>query len=105
MPCGPSIGIRVVNRRATSSSSTRSVFINCPFDERYRPVLRAMVFTIVASGFRPRCALDSTDGAEIRDSKIAGLIRNCDWAIHELSRVETSVDGIPRFNMPMELGL
>ena len=105
MPCGLSTGIRVVNRRAISSLSAQSVFINCPFDERYRPVLRAIVFTIVASGFRPRCALDSTDGAEIRVSKIAGLIRDCDWAIHDLSRVEANADGIPRFNMPMELGL
>lgn len=64
-----------------------------------------MVFAIVASGYRPRCALDSTDGAEIRVSKIAELIRNCDWAIHDLSRVETNADGIPRFNMPLELGL
>lgn len=64
-----------------------------------------MVFTVIASGLRPRCALDATDGAEVRVTKIADLIRDCDWAIHDLSRVESNVDGIPRFNMPMELGL
>jgi hypothetical protein len=105
MPCGPSTGTRVVKRHATKSTTAQSVFINCPFDEAYQPILRALVFIIVASGFRPRCALDSTDGAEIRVSKVAALIRDCDWAIHDLSRIEPNSDGIPRFNMPMELGL
>jgi hypothetical protein len=95
----------VAKRRATKSVTAQSVFINCPFDDAYQPILRAMAFTIIASGFRPRCALDSTDSAEIRVSKIAELIRDCDWAIHDLSRVEPNEDGIPRFNMPMELGL
>lgn len=83
---------------------SQSVFINCPFDDDYRPILRAIVFTVISSGYHPRCALDSTDGAEIRIAKIAGLIGECDWGIHDLSRVEV-VDGVPRFNMPMELGL
>jgi hypothetical protein len=95
----------VARQRATESPTAQSVFINCPFDDAYRPVLRAMVFTVIASGLRPRCALDSTDGAEVRVVKIAALIRDCDWAIHDLSRVESNADGIPRFNMPMELGL
>ena len=95
----------MVKPRATKSVTAQSIFINCPFDDPYKPILRAIVFTIVASGFRPRCALDSTDSAEIRVKKIADLIRDCDWAIHDLSRVESNKDGIPRFNMPMELGL
>jgi hypothetical protein len=64
-----------------------------------------MVFTIISSGYHPRCALDATDGAEIRVSKIARMIAECDWAIHDLSRVEVDAGGAPRFNMPMELGL
>ena len=64
-----------------------------------------MVFAIIASGYHPRCALDTTDGAEIRVSKIAAMIGECDWGIHDLSRVEVDVGGLPRFNMPMELGL
>ncbi|WP_420479232.1 hypothetical protein [Brevundimonas sp. FT23028] len=85
-------------------AASLSVFINCPFDDDYRPILRAIVFTVVVSGYHPRCALDSTDGAEIRIAKIASLIGDCDWGVHDLSRVEV-VDGVPRFNMPMELGL
>lgn len=63
-----------------------------------------MVFAIMSSGYHPRCALDVTDGADIRVDKIARMIGECDWGIHDLSRVEV-VGGAPRFNMPMELGL
>jgi hypothetical protein len=41
-----------------------------------------MVFAIISSGYFPRCALDATDGAEIRVSKIAKMIGECDWGIH-----------------------
>jgi hypothetical protein len=82
----------------------KSVFINCPFDDDFRPMLRAMVFTIRACNYVPRCALDKTDGAEVRIAKIATMIRECDWCIHDLSRVEVT-GGLPRFNMSMELGL
>jgi hypothetical protein len=64
-----------------------------------------MAFAIIASGYYPRCALDRTDGAEVRVSKIAAIIGECDWGIHDLSRVELGAGGLPRFNMPMELGL
>jgi hypothetical protein len=33
------------------------------------------------------------------------MIGECDWGIHDLSRVEVGAGGLPRFNMPMELGL
>jgi hypothetical protein len=35
-------------------------------------------------------------------SKIATMIGECDWRIHDLSRVEVGADGVPRFNMPMQ---
>ncbi len=85
--------------------AAKAVFINCPFDDEFKPLLRAMVFAIIASGHYPRCALDKTDGAEVRVSKIAAMIGECDWGIHDLSRVQVGVGGLPRFNMPMELGL
>ena len=85
--------------------ASKSVFINCPFDDEFRPILRAMVFAIIAAGYHPRSALDATDGAEVRVGKIATLIGECDWGIHDLSRVEVGPGGVPRFNMPMELGL
>jgi hypothetical protein len=63
-----------------------------------------MVFTIISSGYHPRCALDISDGADIRIGKITRMIGECDWVIHDLSRVEIT-RGLPRFNMAMELGL
>jgi hypothetical protein len=84
----------------------RSVFINCPFDEEYKPLFRALVFAVVACGYRPRCALERLDGAEYRLDKIAGMIGACDWGIHDISRVEIDLsNSLPRFNMPLELGV
>lgn len=85
--------------------ASKSVFINCPFDDEFRPILRAMAFAIIAAGYHPRSALDATDSAEVRVGKIAALIGECDWGIHDLSRTEVDDGGVPRFNMPMELGI
>jgi hypothetical protein len=63
-----------------------------------------MIFPIISSGYYPRCALDVTDGAELRVSRLAKMIGEC-GGIHDLSRVEVDAGGVPRFNMPMELGL
>ena len=84
---------------------SESVFINCPFDDGFEPMLRAMIFTIIACGYYPRCALDATDSAEVRIAKIATMIGECDLGIHDLSRMEVVAGDLPRFNMPMELGL
>jgi hypothetical protein len=95
----------VANQRAAKPLASKAVFVNCPFDEEFKPIFRAMIFAAISSGYNPRCALDSTDGAEIRVSKIATMIGECDYGIHDLSRVEVDAGGVPRFNMPMELGL
>ena len=81
----------------------RSVFINCPFDQPYQPLLRAACFTILACGWVPRCALDFSDSGEVRFTKIVDLIAACDFSLHDISRVEAP-EGLPRFNMPLELG-
>jgi hypothetical protein len=81
------------------------VFINCPFDQSYRSILFAIVFAILQCGLRPRCALENVNSGQVRIDKIIGLIRDCRWGIHDLSRTELSADSLPRFNMPLELGL
>lgn len=82
-----------------------SVFINCPFDELYAPIFEAVVFVILDAGFTPRCALEHDDGAQNRFEKIVSLIEGSRFGIHDLSRTEPSAEGLPRFNMPLELGL
>ncbi len=98
-------GKHVTSPRARRPSPSQSIFINCPFDDGYRPILRAIVFTVIASGYNPRSALDATDGAEVRVTKIAQMIGECDWGIHDISRIEVPTGEMPRFNMPMELGI
>jgi hypothetical protein len=83
-----------------------SVFINCPFDETYLPIFEAVVFTVIAAGFRPRSALENIDSGTLRLRKIQGIIAGCRYGIHDLSRVELGAETrLPRFNMPFELGL
>jgi hypothetical protein len=83
-----------------------SVFLNVPFDQRYSKLFRALVFGVEACGFRARCALEGDDGSQVRIEKLYDLIRDCPLGIHDISR--TTLDGanrLPRFNMPLELGL
>ena len=83
----------------------RAVFINCPFDPEYQPLLRAMCFSIMACGYIPRCALDFNDSGAVRFQEIVALITACGLSIHDVSRVELdSTSKLPRFNMPLELG-
>jgi hypothetical protein len=84
----------------------RSVFINCPFDATYRPLFRALVFTVCDAGFHARCALEADDSGEVRLDKILKIIRACRLSIHDISRTELDASSkLPRFNMPFELGL
>jgi hypothetical protein len=86
--------------------SGRDVFINCPFTVDYQAHFQAIVFTVVRSGFTPRCARESDDGGEVRLDKICRIIRECPYSVHDISRTELDAgSGLPRFNMPFELGL
>jgi hypothetical protein len=82
------------------------VFINCPFDAGYRPIFNAIVFAVHDCGFRAHCALEAEDSGEERIRKIKRIIRECACGIHDISRVELdATNALPRFNMPLELGL
>ena len=82
-----------------------SVFINCPFDDQYAPILRAIVYTVYRCGFFPKTALDEDDGSDNRLAKIIRKIRDSKYGIHDLSRIEPNDAFLPRFNMPFELGI
>jgi hypothetical protein len=82
------------------------VFVNCPFDAEYQRLLHALVFTVHECGFWVRCSLELEDSGEERLRKIKRIIRECRYGIHDISRVELdAVNQLPRFNMPLELGL
>ena len=84
----------------------RNVFINCPFDDDYMPLLRPLLFSVYALGFEPRIALERFDSGRPRIDKIVALISASKFAIHDLSRIRATAAGeYFRLNMPFELGL
>lgn len=83
-----------------------NVFVNCPFDEEYFPLLRPLLFTILHLGLSPRIALETIDSGESRLEKIARLIRQSRYSVHDLSRLKAENAGeFYRLNMPFELGI
>jgi hypothetical protein len=83
----------------------KNVFINCPFDTEYKPLLRPLIFTIVYLGLEPKIS-ETTDSAKQRVISIQELITQSKYSIHDLSRIEVKKKNtLPRFNMPFELGL
>ncbi len=89
-----------------SDNYNYNVFINCPFDKEYKPILDAIVFTIYACNFIPRSALEENDSGNVRFEKIIEIISDSKLGIHDISRTELDKKtSLPRFNMPFELGL
>lgn len=87
-------------------SNPNDVFINCPFDPDYQQLFNALFFVVVDCGFRVRCALEIADGSEVRVDKILRIISESKYGIHDISRTELDeVNDLPRFNMPLELGM
>ncbi len=83
-----------------------NIFINCPFDDAYFPLLKPLLYTVKKIGFTPRISLERTDSGEVRLHKIQELIENSQFSIHDLSRAKAKKKGeYFRQNMPFELGL
>lgn len=84
----------------------KCVFINCPLDEDYEPILQAILFCVVYLGLFPRFSSERNDSGENRLEKIRGLIESSKYSIHDLSRCQAKKKGEHfRLNMPFELGI
>ncbi|WP_141246438.1 hypothetical protein [Actibacterium ureilyticum] len=84
----------------------RSVFVNCPFDAEFEPILQAILFCLVRYGLKPRIATERSDSSESRLAKIEELIWSSKFSIHDLSRTRSvSSNEFYRLNMPFELGI
>jgi len=84
----------------------RNVFINCPFDDNYLPLLRPLLFSVLYLGLEPCIASGELNSAQPRFQKIIQLIVKSKYAIHDLSRIQAQKKGeFFRLNMPFELGL
>ncbi len=89
-----------------SNQFERNVFINCPFDDEYRLLLKPLLFTLRYCKLTPRIASERLDSSEIRLEKILEIIQESKYSIHDLSRIKSSKKGeYYRLNMPLEIGL
>lgn len=83
-----------------------NIFVNCPFDDDYDPLLKALLYAVISLGFTPRMAIERADSGEQRVSKICELIGESKLGIHDLSRLQAEEEGeFYRMNMPFELGV
>jgi hypothetical protein len=83
-----------------------SVFVNCPFDSNYAPLLEAALFCIVSLGFVPYLANARLEAGENRLDKIVEMIRRSKYSLHDLSRAKAASSGdLFRMNMPFEFGI
>jgi hypothetical protein len=84
----------------------KNVFINCPFDGKYRSLLQPILFTILYLGFTPQIASQTADSGEQRINKILSLILKSRYSLHDLSRIRSRRRGeFFRLNIPFELGI
>ena len=84
----------------------QAVFVNCPFDKDYAPLLEAAIFCVVYLGFSPRLANERVEAGENRLDKIVEMMRESKYSIHDLSRCKAkSSSEFFRMNMPFEFGI
>lgn len=85
--------------------SPDNVFINCPFDNYYFPLLKPLLFTLIYIELNPQIS-ETSDSGETRLIKIKDLMAISKYSIHDLSRMEPlKRKEFPRFNMPFECGI
>jgi hypothetical protein len=84
------------------TKSVASVFLNIPYDNAFEDLYIAYIVGLTQLGLRIHAALAVPNQGRLET--IIELIERSDFSIHDLSRVEVS-RGVPRFNMPVELGL
>ena len=83
-----------------------SVFLNVPFDPKYKRLFEAAIFAIYDCGLIARSAKEDEDSSKPRIEKIYELIHESKYGIHDISRVTLDTKNrLPRFNMPLELGI
>lgn len=88
------------------SVQPNTVFLNIPYDHRFRRQYLAYIVGLTELGLKPRATL-GMPGGDRRLDRILSLIQSCRYSIHDLSRIEIdrNAPATPRFNMPCELGM
>ncbi|HEU5458261.1 MAG TPA: hypothetical protein VFU68_06555 [Terracidiphilus sp.] len=83
-----------------------AVFLNVPYDNEFQNLFLAYIVGLYQLGLVPHIALELPGGGRRLD-RIFEQIQSCRYSIHDLSRIEIggSPSAVPRFNMPLELGM
>lgn len=82
------------------------IFVNCPFDAEYVPVLDAIVFACVSTGFTPWLSTSSGMAGTARIERILLELERAPYSIHDLTRYQgEGQDNLARMNMALELGM
>ena len=77
------------------------MFINCPYDEKYKPLFFAIIYLCELYSYDPIfAACDESSGD--RMSNIIDCINESKYSIHDISKTKSKE---PHFNMPFELGM
>lgn len=84
------------------SRRIESVFLNIPYDTQFENLYTAYIVGLTQLGLDVTATLGFPN--QDRLEMIFQLIEGSSISIHDLSRIEAS-RGIPRFNMPLELGI
>jgi hypothetical protein len=84
------------------SKRIESVFLNIPYDPEFEDLYLAYIVGLTQLGLHVNATVAVPNQGRLET--IIGLIEESSFSIHDLSRIELS-KGIPRFNMPVELGL
>jgi hypothetical protein len=85
-----------------SKRRIESVFLNIPYDVAFENLYLAYIVGLTQLGLAINVAVAVPNQGRL--GTIIELINKSDFSVHDLSRVELS-RGVPRFNMPVELGL
>lgn len=85
---------RSVKPKSAAVSYDRRVFINCPFDNDYLPLLQAIAFAVIDCGFSPRLAIQEVNG-RLRLEKMIDLMRASRLSIHDISRLPAAPGELP----------
>lgn len=93
-------------RASAAAKRANNVFLNVPYDRQFQSLWLAYIAGVYAFGLVPRATLEIPGGVRRLD-RILDIIRECDYSVHDLSRVQLDrrAPRTPRFNMPFELGL
>jgi hypothetical protein len=80
----------------------KAVFLNVPYDKDFEDLYLAYIVGLSQLGLKTTVTLAVPNAGRLET--IIRLIEQSEFSIHDLSRVELS-KGVPRFNMPLELGI